>query len=159
MQEDLRLFEIMRPYRMIHDIYVLLDAGDRRTLSPFGLTTSQYTLLTLLASSEGESTVHLTTLSKRMLLAKSSITRLIDQLETSGFVQRMSNPQDRRAQHVRLTPSGMELLNRVSKAHERSLEQRMSALNHVEKQHLSQLLLKLRDSLDNGLQQTALSEQ
>ena len=41
------------PYRLIHDVYVLLDFGDRLVLDPFGLTTTQFRLLNLIDPDNG----------------------------------------------------------------------------------------------------------
>jgi DNA-binding MarR family transcriptional regulator len=52
-------------YRMFHDIYVLLDDGDRQVLRAFNLSASQYAVLLLLDTAEGW---RLTDLSERLLL-------------------------------------------------------------------------------------------
>src|SRR6185369_13928985 len=88
---------VHQQYRMLHDIYVLLDDGDRRVLENFGLTTSQYSVLMLLDPTEGR---RLTTVSDRLLRARSTITRIVDQLEEARLVQRVADPEDRRAQRV-----------------------------------------------------------
>lgn len=131
-------------YRLIHDIYVLLDADDRRLLREFDLSPSQYTLLTLLEPGDG---LRLITLSDRLLVARSTITRLIDQMESAGLVQRIDDLEDRRAQRVALTADGESLLRRAFIAHEKSLEERLSALDQRDRQALIVLLLKLRSGL------------
>ncbi len=108
-------------YRMIHNIYVQLDDGDRRVLRDFNLTNSQYTTLMLLDTDKEQ---RLIDLSEKMLVARSTITRLIDQMENMGLVQRMPDPSDRRAQLVHLTPAGCECRERARSAHEESLVRR-----------------------------------
>lgn len=131
-------------YRMIHDIYVLLDDGDRHVLRDFDLNTSQYAALMQLDIEDGQ---RLTDLSTRLLRDKSTITRIVDQLEGAGLVQRVADPDDRRAQRVVLTPAGVERRVRARAAHERSLERRLSVLSEAEQQQLSLLLDKLRAGL------------
>lgn len=130
-----------RNYRLFHDIYVQLDAGDRLILSGFGLTTAQYRILFLLdpTSEQGE---RLTDLSDRLLCARSTVTRLIDGLEAAGWVTRDDHSSDRRAQSVLLTPAGIELRARAIEAHERSLVERMSLLGVDEQQALLTILDK-----------------
>lgn len=137
-------------YRVIHDIYVLLDDGDRRVLSSFNLTTSQYGVLHLLDAEESH---RLTTLSERLLCARSTITRIIDQLENDGLVRRIDDSEDRRAQRVVLTAEGLERLNRARANHEDSLERRMSILSAAEHQQLQSLLARLRDGLSAQLEE------
>jgi MarR family 2-MHQ and catechol resistance regulon transcriptional repressor len=136
-------------YRMIHNVYVLLDDGDRRVLSPFGLSLPQYRVLKALDLEKGQ---RLTTLSERLLRAKSTITRIVDQLEQDGLVRRLSDVEDRRAQRVVLTPTGADLCNRASAAHEQALARRLNlALDSEEQSQFHILLTKLRNSLVESL--------
>lgn len=141
-------------YRMIHDIYVLLDDGDRRVLRAFALTTSQYALLGLLDSDAGK---RLTDLSAQLLFDKSTITRIVDRLEQADLVRRIADPDDRRAQRVVLTPGGNALRTQVRIAHEHSLERRLSALTPTEQQQLGALLAKLRAGLQADLDYGAIA--
>ncbi len=137
--------EILHQYKMIHDIYVMLDDGDRRVLRPFGLTIPQYRVLQSLDETDGQ---RLTTLSERLLRAKSTITRIIDQLERDGLVARTSDDDDRRAQRVVLTPEGVELLHSARAAHEEALIYRFTAaLDEAEQAAFCALLTRLHDSL------------
>ncbi len=139
----------MQQYRMLHDIYVLLDDGDRRMLQTFGLTPSQYAVLLLLDTTEGR---RLSTVSDRLLLARSTITRIMDQLEGAGLVRRMGDPVDRRAQRACLTPEGARVRQQAQKAHQQSLETRMRVLSESEHAQLAHLLSKLRDGLHYDLE-------
>lgn len=135
-------------YRMIYDIYVLLDDGDRRVLRPFNLSISQYNVLLLLDSDDGW---RLTDLSERLLLDKSTVTRIIDRLELMGLVQRRAEPGDRRAQRVVINEQGRALRERARAAHEHSMEHRMAVLAPEEQRSLYGLLAKLRDGLQTEL--------
>jgi len=133
-----------RPYRLFHDIYVLLDDGDRQTLNEYGLNPSQYGLLTTLRAGEGE---RLTLLSQRLLLSKSTITRVVDQLERAGIVRRVPDSDDRRAQRVVLTRVGLEIRDRITAGHTLSLRRRLSVLSAAEREKLGAILDKLRQGL------------
>ncbi|MFV9504422.1 MAG: MarR family winged helix-turn-helix transcriptional regulator [Oscillochloridaceae bacterium umkhey_bin13] len=137
-------------YRMLHDIYVLLDDGDRRVLRNFNLSTSQYAVLLLLDTEHGW---RLTDLSERLLFDKSTVTRLIDRLEQARLVRRIADPSDRRVQRVVLTASGERQRNEVRAAHEQSVERRMAVLDYDEQRCLNTLLHKLRDGLALDLAQ------
>jgi len=135
---------IFAQYRMIRDIYVLLEDGDRRVLNRFNLTPSQYEVLSLLDIEESQ---RLTMLSERLLCARSTITRIIDQLEQAGLVRRITDADDRRAQRVMLTPAGAALLQRARSSHRDSLVSRISVLSEGENRQLDQLLNKLHRGL------------
>jgi len=135
-------------YRMIHDIYVLLDDGDRQVLRAFNLSTSQYAVLQLLDTAEGW---RLTDLSERLLVDKSTITRIIDRLEQAALVQRVSDPGDRRVQRVVLTAEGLTQRDVARRAHDHSVERRMAVLDTREQRSLHELLDKLRAGLQANI--------
>jgi DNA-binding MarR family transcriptional regulator len=135
-------------YRMIYDIYVLLDDGDRRVLRAFNLSTSQYSVLLLLDADQGW---RLTDLSDRLLFDKSTVTRIVDRLEQMELVRRIADPSDRRVQRVLLTPQGVSLREKAHSAHERSMEERLAVLDDEEQRCLRGLLDKLRDGLQAEL--------
>lgn len=135
-------------YHMIHDIYVLLDDGDRRVLRPFSLTSAQYAILQLL---DEESGWRLTDISSRLLLDKSTVTRIIDRLAAAQLVRRTADATDRRAQRVVLTAQGLAQRNQAYAAHAESIDRRMRALDAGEQHRLSALLDKLRIGLQSDL--------
>ncbi len=131
-------------YQLIQELYVLLDDYDRHVLSGFGLNASQYRLLMLLDRDEPQ---RLTTLSERLLLSKSTVSRSIDQLESVGWVQRAVDPADRRAQHVVLTRLGVERRKAIASAHREGLEAVAGVLAAREQEQLQRLLNRLRSAL------------
>jgi DNA-binding MarR family transcriptional regulator len=131
-------------YELFHHIYVLLDDGDGRVLEEHGLSRTQFRLLSHLNGEEGQ---RLTTLSDRLLLNKSTITRVVDQLEEAGLVQRIADPGDRRAQRVILTLKGGAQRQQAANDHLQSLEHRMATLTDAERDELRALLAKLRACL------------
>ncbi|MBL8116208.1 MAG: MarR family transcriptional regulator [Anaerolineae bacterium] len=130
-----------RIYRLINDLYVLLDAADRKVLSRFGLSVSQYRLMILLSDYEGH---HLTTLSDHLLCARSTVTRLIDQLEANGLVARSHDEEDRRAQFVCLTEKGKVVWEAVAVEHAAALEYALTGLSEPERSQLLVLFEKTR---------------
>ena len=127
-------------HSMLVETYLLLDDGDHRVLSQFGLNPTQFALLKLLDLHDGRRPIELTSL---LLLEKSSITRLIDRMEQEQLVQRVLDPDDRRAQRIILTPAGLERREQALAAHHQSLEQRLGHLSEDEQQALGSLLEKL----------------
>jgi DNA-binding MarR family transcriptional regulator len=72
-----------------------------------------------------------------------NITGLVDALEAQGLVERVPDPQDRRAVIARLTPAGETRAQAARKVHERNLRQLMNALSDDELATLRHLSLKL----------------
>jgi DNA-binding MarR family transcriptional regulator len=142
-------------YRMIHDVYVLLDDGDQRLLREHQLTTSQFATLLLLSNEQGW---RLTDLSERLLIDKSTVTRIIDRLEEAELVQRTADLTDRRVQRVFLTEAGQSQKERTQQAHAHSLDRRMGVLSPAEQQQLEYLLCKLRNGLQEMLERPVTRE-
>jgi len=136
--------ERKHPYRLVHDVYVLLDYGDRLVLNSFGLTTTQYRLLNLMDSSKGR---RLTTLSDRLIRSKSQVTRTIDNLEQMGLIERSSDGSDGRAQLIVLTKKGERLRDQANREHAKSLRARFGILDEHEQKQLVGLL----DKLEHGM--------
>jgi len=135
-------------FKLIHDVYVYLDHGDRLILEKFGLTPTQFRLLSLIDSKRGQ---RLTTLSDRLLRSKSQVTRVVDILEKNSLVQRTIDPRDRRAQHVVLTKSGKSLRDSIGQEHQKSLEALFSILDSDEQHALTHMLDKLKQGMKKFL--------
>jgi DNA-binding MarR family transcriptional regulator len=97
--------------------YVLLDDGDIRTLSRFGLTPSQCMVLGLLDAEQGRRASELL---GPLLLEKSSLSRLLDRLMRQALISRVADPGDRRSQLIVLTPEGLARRELARAAYERS---------------------------------------
>ena len=76
-----------------------------RFLSAYGLTPSQFEILTILSES-GE--IPLNKLSERLCCACSNITSIVDHLERDGLVKRQRSQEDRRVILLSLTEKGQE---------------------------------------------------
>ncbi|MFV9507507.1 MAG: MarR family winged helix-turn-helix transcriptional regulator [Oscillochloridaceae bacterium umkhey_bin13] len=135
-------------HRLIHDIYVLLDDGDRRVLDTLGLTPMEFAVLKRLHTDQGR---RLTDIGAELLCVKSTITRLVDRLERDGLVQRLPDPDDRRAQRLVLTAYGVSTRHKAEALHDEAVERRMGLLNPEEQHTFHTLLEKLRAGLREEL--------
>ena len=77
-----------------------------RFLAAYGLTPSQFEILTVL-SEEGE--IPLSRLSERLCCACSNVTGIVDRLERDGLVKRERSLEDRRVIQLALTEKGRKL--------------------------------------------------
>lgn len=135
-------------YQWIQKVYVSLDDYDRQILEESGLTTSEYRTLAILDQQEGE---RLTAISERLLVSKSTITRVIDELEKRSWVERIPDPHDRRALRVVLTPRGVEERKRISNTHQQALNQVFHQLEEREQNELRMILSSLFEILQDSL--------
>jgi len=85
---------------ILHDVARLLRAEYDRRVRNLGLTRSQWWVLTHLYREDGLTQSKLADL---MEIERPSLGRLLDRLETKGWVRREVDPSDRRVNHVYLT--------------------------------------------------------
>lgn len=135
-------------YRYIQNVYVLMDDYDRHVLDRFGLNTSQYRTLLHIEQDQGE---RLTTISDRLLLSKSTVTRVIDELEERQWVKRLADPEDRRAQRVILTEFGIDKREEIKTVHKKALDGVFEQFSENEKKQLDVLLKDLSKHLETSL--------
>ncbi|HMQ34419.1 MAG TPA: MarR family transcriptional regulator [Chloroflexaceae bacterium] len=145
---DLKPSIAHQQHRLIHDIYVLLDDGDRHVLETLSLSPLEFAVLQRLSSDQGR---RLTDIGAELLCVKSTITRVVDRLEADGLALRTPDPDDRRAQCLLLTMRGAAVRERAAALHDSSVERRMALLTADEQRDLCALLEKLRDGLRQGL--------
>ncbi|HEX3900096.1 MAG TPA: MarR family transcriptional regulator [Mycobacteriales bacterium] len=91
----------------------LLLARYDELLKPYELTFARYEALVLLHFSRaGE--LPLSVIGKRLMVHPTSITNIVDRLESQGFVERHPNPTDGRGVLARLTAAGRQTVKRAT---------------------------------------------
>ena len=96
---------------MLRTASELSYAGDQ-FFRPFGITPSQYNVLRILRGA-GTDGLCRNEISERMVTATPDMTRLLDRMESAGWVTRERAEEDRRQVSTHITKSGMELLTRL----------------------------------------------
>jgi len=83
---------------------------------------------------------------RKILVSSGGITYLVDRLEARGLVERIENPDDRRARFVSLTRQGEKLIQRIFPEHARVLERALAGLDAGEQEDAIDLLRRLGTS-------------
>jgi DNA-binding MarR family transcriptional regulator len=91
----------------------------------------------LYALSSAPEGLRITELGEDVLLSQPGMSRLVARLEARGLVQRDDDPDDARAQRVRLTPAGASVQREVGLNHGRRVAQAM--MRHLDRQQLLEL--------------------
>lgn len=94
--------------------------GSRGFFARWELSPSQFNVLNLLRLSAGGLTQ--IELSRELLMHRSNLTGLVDQLERRGLVTRRQVAGDRRANRVELTAAGRKLVHRILPEYHRGAE-------------------------------------
>ena len=82
-------------------------------------------------------------LAQRLLVTKGNVCGLLDRLEAAGLVERTADPDDRRANRLRLTGRGTALLSEAMPPHLALVKDMMGRLRPAELHTLHSLLERL----------------
>lgn len=106
---------------------------------PYGISPQQYNILRILRGS-GEA-MPVQTIKERMIDRAPNATRLMDKLCAKDLIVRIPCATDRRVVHIKITNSGLELLEEIGNDPNKFL---LKNLTQAEAQQLNALLDKLR---------------
>jgi DNA-binding MarR family transcriptional regulator len=90
-----------------------LSNGREQVLAGFGLTVADFDVLATLRRRAGTDAVNVRELQHAMMLSSSGVTKRLDRLETSALIERHPDPGDRRGVLIKLSPSGLDLIERA----------------------------------------------
>ncbi|HEY2527009.1 MAG TPA: MarR family transcriptional regulator [Xanthobacteraceae bacterium] len=121
----------------INDVARMLRTYADYKASQFGITRAQWVLLARLDRFEG---LKQSELAEMLDLQPISVTRLLDRLCDSGLIERRSDPSDRRAKRLYLTPAARPLLERLGDLGE---ELMATALAGVTRESVEQMVAQL----------------
>jgi len=112
------------------------------TLQPYGITPQQYNVLKILRTQyPSPSTINL--IKSRIIDQMSDASRIVDRLIFKGYLEKKTNPYDKRAVAIIITEKGLSLLKKVDR--ETDLSSVVSTyLTEEEALQLNSLLTKMR---------------
>ena len=127
-------------------------AIDRLAVLPAGLDPATADLLVRLSKS-ADCGIRGVEIGEQCLMTATRVSRLVDRAEAAGLVERMPDPDDRRAQHVVLTPKGREAAQTFAPLMTDVLDDLVvDTLTAAERATLIELLDRLRDRAQSLLE-------
>ena len=129
---------------MISDTARLLRTVFDRRVRRLGLTRAQWLVLTRLHRRPGASQSELADM---MEVEKASAGRMIDRLETKGWVERRAQEGDRRVNRIYLTPEAERVHKRLWRIAEVTVDDALADLSGREAAQLLKLLARVKGSL------------
>jgi DNA-binding MarR family transcriptional regulator len=114
-----------------------------RTLEPYEITVQQYNVLRILRGA-GEKGLPTLEIGERMIEQAPGVTRLLDRLEVKALVRRERCAQDRRQVLCWLTPTGLELVERLDEPVDSADAQAVAMLTPEEQDRLLRMLDAIR---------------
>ena len=132
---------------VISDVARLLRTEFDRRVRRLGITRAQWLVLTRLHRRPGASHSEL---AEMMEVEKATAGRMIDRLVANGWVERRSEPGDRRVKRVYLTPEAERVHKRIWRVAEDTVETALADLSARESKQLFALLQRVKETLVSG---------
>ncbi len=112
----------------------------REKVAPYGLTTTQFFLLTALYEEDG---ILITTLAGKVALDKATLTGMLDRLERDGLTERRADPDDRRGIRIYLTQKAEKLRHKLTELYHENNTMFLSLLDDEERRVFEQVVDKM----------------
>lgn len=109
----------------------------KEDMTSYGLNATEFTVMEYLFN-KGKQPIQM--IGKKILLASSSITYVIDRLEEKGLVQRVADVKDRRVTFAELTENGHEQMQDIFPKHAETIEKLFKNLSDSDLSKLRTLL-------------------
>ena len=144
--KDFPLQEIILTRLCMHMQGKLLD-NRNKMLKAQGINETLFMALITLDAQENHS-IQPSELSSALGSSRTNATRIADELEKRGWIERRESEHDRRCLHLHLTEKGNEFLRQVLPPQHQSLQFLWSSLDKQEQNQLEGLTRKLLNRLD-----------
>ena len=129
---------------LIHDVAHLLRLDIDRRLKKHKLTRVKWLALGII---QHQPSMSQSELAAEMELGNAPVGRLIDRLEQRGFIDRVSDPEDRRVSRLQLTKSATKLLAELDEMGVEIRHDLLDGLSAADVKKLNGSLNKLKDNL------------
>ena len=129
---------------LMHDVSRLLRKSFDRHASAIGLTRAQWRVLAHLSRNEG---VKQAGLAEILEIKPITLARLLDRLDAHGWVERRSDPMDKRARRLFLTQKGRSILRELRVVALSVRSEALSGLTDAEQDLLIDQLRAVKENL------------
>lgn len=121
----------------------LLDKELKDFFAGHGLEFWEFDVLATLRRSGAPYELSAGSLLKTAMVTSGAITNRVDRMAARGLVERLPDPEDRRGVRIRLTPAGLELIEKLMPLHVANEQRLLAALGAGDRDNLAGLLRTL----------------
>jgi MarR family transcriptional regulator for hemolysin len=132
----------------INDVARLLKTYADQRARDLGMTRAQWAVLARIENSEGLKQIEL---ADTLDLQPITLTRLIDRLCDSGLIERRSDPDDRRAKRLYLTPAARPILDGLARVGKDLMATVLAGIEPGAVEQLLAQLLTMRANLRSAI--------
>jgi len=137
----------MRAWRNFIESVSKMTAAMESDLAPYGLTMGDYEVLVRLSEADDQR-LRMCDLATALQLSPSGLTRRLDGLVTTGLVERVASPKDRRVMFAELTDEGLAKLVEAAPDHVASVRNRfLKGLTRAQVHSLGDIFETVRANL------------
>lgn len=129
---------------LVHDVARLMRRNFNRRAQHLGLTQAQWRALVFLARNEGCNQV---ALAEILEVQPITLARLLDRLQSAGFVERRPDPEDRRAFRLYLTEKAQPVMAKIWEYGAQTREDAMAGLPRETREAVAKGLEAIRANL------------
>jgi DNA-binding MarR family transcriptional regulator len=138
---------------VLQDVARLLRRSFNRRVQDLGLTQAQWQILAYLSRHEG---IRQAKLADMLDMQPISVTRLVDRMESAGWIERRPDPADRRAVNLHLRDKAGPILEQMW---ERGAQTRQLAMKGISAEKQKEFLEILQQMRINLIKENSESEQ
>lgn len=129
---------------LISDVSRLLRRNFNRRVQALGLTQTQWRAIAQLSRNEG---INQAGLADALDVQPISLARLIDRMESAGWVERRADPRDRRASQLFLTPKSQPILDEMWERAAETIEEALKGLSADQRRQVVERLQQMKHNL------------
>jgi MarR family transcriptional regulator, transcriptional regulator for hemolysin len=133
------------PLMLLNDVARLMRTRFDQRARTRGMTRAQWVILARLSRQPGLSQNEMAAICE---VEPITVGRLIDRLETRGFVERRPDPADRRIRRLHLLPAAQSVLDEISGYREELSEAILSGLDGPKRELLVDALLQIKNNMN-----------
>ena len=140
--------------RLVNDIHLAFDRLFNHQASSHGLTNVHWRVIGGLYRHDGMTQ---TELANYVAMSRSPLGKVVDRLEEKDLIERLTDPDDRRVNRLRLTLAGEALIKPARRLNAQIEEKALASLSDSQRQRLFEQLAKVRDALFTELDDETIS--
>ena len=136
--------------KIMRDIHKYLVEYTKNNLKEYNLTKARFLVLWYISKNQP---INMSSLHKKMYMANSTLTVIVDKLVDLKYVKRYRNPDDRREVLIELTEYGDDKLCKILHIRQSFLQKALDNSNIDEQKELINLLKPILINLENSFKE------
>ena len=133
----------------LHRLSTLVRRAVDDSFAHAGLSTGEFDVLSALRRAGAPFSLKPSELAEQTMLSPSGMTNRVDRLEAAGLVERTTDPGNRRIAPVRLTPEGLDVVERLVAGHAAAQARPLADLSERRRRELDQTLRSLLGAFED----------